>query len=113
MTSPFELVEDELPARIPAQDMMRHAGRRVTMVGYYVTRKPVRTVSKTLMYFYTWVDEAGDFFDTVHFPPAVNRSPFKGSGCYIIRGKVVPDFGFPSLEVDSMEKMPWIKDGRY
>ena len=113
LTSPFELVEDELPARIPAQDMMRHAGRRVTMVGYYVTRKPVRTVSKTLMYFYTWVDEAGDFFDTVHFPPAVNRSPFKGSGCYIIRGKVVPDFGFPSLEVDSMEKMPWIKDGRY
>jgi len=39
--------------------------------------------------------------------------PFHGKGCYIVLGKVVDDFGFASLEVSKMEKLPWVKDGRY
>ena len=47
----------------------------------------------------------------LHFEDLV--FPFKGKGCYIVLGKVVEDFGFPSLEVSKMEKLPWVKDGRY
>ena len=90
-----------------------YTGKKVTMVGYYVAYKPVRTVNKTMMYFYTWVDEEGAFFDTVHFPKAVERSPYRGRGCYIIKGRIVEDFGFPSLEAECMDKMNWVKDERY
>jgi DNA polymerase-3 subunit alpha len=40
-------------------------------------------------------------------------APFKGKGCYLVTGKVVEDFGFPSLEVTAMEKLPFITDQRY
>ena len=113
LMSPFSLVEEALPERILTSDMVSRIRKKATMVGYFVTRKPVRTVNRTLMYFYTWVDEAGHFFDTVHFPKSVDRGPFKGKGCYVIQGRIVEDFGFPSLEAYSMEKLPWIKDGRY
>ena len=113
LCSPFVLVKEALPAHIQSMAMLNHIGRRVVMVGYFVTRKPVRTVNKTLMYFYTWIDEGGDFFDTVHFPSTAEKSPFRGKGCYLLHGKVVQDFGFPSLEVSRMEKLPIVKDGRY
>ena len=39
--------------------------------------------------------------------------PFKGSGTYLILGKVVEEFGFPSLEVEKMAKLPVKPDKRY
>ena len=113
LCSPFSLVEDEIPNHIKVDQMSAYTGKKVTMVGYYVAYKPVRTVNKTMMYFYTWVDEEGAFFDTVHFPKAVERSPYRGRGCYIIKGRIVEDFGFPSLEAECMDKMNWVKDERY
>ena len=83
------------------------------MIGYYVTRKHVTTIKGSLMAFGTWVDSAGHFFDTTHFPPSLERSPFQGRGCYKIVGKVTVDFDFPSVEVYSMVKLPFIKDERY
>jgi hypothetical protein len=65
------------------------------------------------MNFGTMTDVEGHFFDTVHFPPSLAKYPFKGKGCYLVLGRVVEDFGFPSLEVSKMEKLPWVKDGRY
>ena len=29
----------------------------------------------------------------------ITGSPFTGKACYLIKGKVVEDFGFPSIEV--------------
>lgn len=113
LCSPFTLLAESPPRHIAAVDMERRCNRRVAMMGYYVTRKPVRTVKGTLMYFYTWVDEQGDFFDSVHFPPTVARSPFRGGGVYLLRGKITEDFGFFSLEATEMEKIPWVKDERY
>jgi DNA polymerase-3 subunit alpha len=49
----------------------------------------------------------------VHFPQSLAKAPFKGKGCYFITGKIVEDFGFPSLEVATMEKLPYIADQRY
>ena len=54
------------------------------------------------MSFGTWLDEAGAFFDTVHFPEALKQYPFRGVGVYAIHGKVVQEFGFISLEVVKM-----------
>jgi DNA polymerase-3 subunit alpha len=65
------------------------------------------------MNFGTMRDAAGHFFDTVHFPQSLAKAPFKGKGCYFITGKIVEDFGFPSLEVATMEKLPYIADQRY
>lgn len=113
LCSPFSLIADEIPAHITAGEMLANKGRCVTMIGYFVTLKPVRTVKRQLMYFYTWIDEAGDFFDTVHFPQVAAAAPFKGRGCYILCGRMVTDFGFPSMEVSTMEKMAWVKDERY
>jgi DNA polymerase-3 subunit alpha len=83
------------------------------MVGYYVCRKWVTTSKGDIMNFGTMTDVDGHFFDTVHFPQSLKAYPFKGKGTYIVLGKVVEDFGFPSLEVSKMEKLPWVKDGRY
>ncbi|HQW02723.1 MAG TPA: hypothetical protein PLR30_09620, partial [Saprospiraceae bacterium] len=113
LCSPFSLIEGDVPPHIMAHTMARQYKKKTAMLGYYVARKPVRTVNGKLMYFYTWVDEAGDFFDSVHFPPAVVASPFKGHGCYLIRGRITEDFGFYSIEAAEMEKLPWVKDGRY
>ena len=64
------------------------------------------------MHFAAFLDQEGEFFDTVHFPPALRSSPFKGDGVYLIMGKVVEEFGFPSVEVERMAKLPVVADPR-
>ncbi|MDM8175967.1 hypothetical protein QT327_16700 [Olivibacter sp. 47] len=61
------------------------------------------------MWFGTFLDVNGCFFDTTHFPNSTPIYPFRGKGCYLIEGKVVVDFGFPSIEVARFAKLP-IKD---
>jgi len=82
------------------------------MVGDLVTIKYVRTVKKERMFFATFLDPSGEFFDTVHFPGTLKRYPFKGPGIYLILGKVVTEFGFPSLEVEKMARLPYRPDPR-
>ena len=65
------------------------------------------------MNFGTWLDREGTFFDTVHFPPVLKQYPFKGKGIYELKGKVVEDFGVPSIEIFSMIKIPFQEDKRY
>lgn len=113
LTSPFNLVAESPAEERPAASLQKLEGKRVEMLGYYVCRKHVTTVNKKHMNFGTWLDRAGDFFDTIHFPPALMRCPFKGRGMYVIRGRVVFDFGFPSVEVVHMEKVPYVTDQRY
>lgn len=113
LCSPFDLMDSNMKADIHADDMKKHYGKTVTMVGYYVCQKNVTTVSRKLMNFGTWLDEKGKFFDTTHFPPSLAKYPFKGKGMYAIKGKIVDDFDFPSLEVTWMEKLPFVKDERY
>lgn len=114
LCSPFTLL-DEWPKQriVHADDLASQIGKEVYMLGYYVTRKPVTTSNGKLMSFGTWLDESGVYFDTTHFPPQLERHPFKGKGLYLIGGKVTEDFGFPSLEVGNMERLAYRKDGRY
>ncbi len=83
------------------------------MTGYYVCRKDTRTVKGELMQFGTWLDIEGRFFDTVHFPDQVKKTPFRGRGVYRIKGRLTSDFGFMSLETHSMERIPYRVDERY
>jgi DNA polymerase-3 subunit alpha len=50
----------------------------------------------------------GEFFDTVHFPDQVRKTPFRGRGIYRIRGRLSSEFGFVSLEVHSLERLPYV-----
>lgn len=113
LCSPFDLLQTKFRGDITSVQMKDKIGKTVRMLGYYVCRKWVTTVRGDIMNFGTMTDAEGRFFDTVHFPPSLARYPFKGKGCYLVLGKVVEDFGFPSLEVEKMEKLPWVKDGRY
>ncbi len=95
-----------------ARDMVNNIGRRVTMAGNLVTIKYVRTVKGEIMHFAAWLDTEGEIFDTVHFPPTLRASPFRGYGVYQVTGKIVEEFGFPSMEVESMMKLPLAPDPR-
>ena len=101
----FELLETEFRGDVMAGDLRNHAGQVVKMVGRYVDEKTVKTKHNQRMYFGCFLDAEGNFFDTTHFPNTTPLYPFRGAGCYLIEGKVVEDFGFPSLEVFKCEKL--------
>lgn len=113
LCSPFDLLQTDYQGDMYATDMKHYIGKSVNMVGYFVTRKYVTTVNKKLMNFGTWLDIHGHYFDTTHFPKSLESYPFEGKGCYVIKGRIVEDFGFPSMEVDKMKKIPYVKDERY
>jgi DNA-directed DNA polymerase III PolC len=101
----FDLLETEFRGEIMASDFKNHIGQIVKMVGRYVDEKTVRTKHGERMYFGCFIDYEGNFFDTTHFPNTTPLYPFRGAGCYLIEGTVVQDFGFPSLEVWSCDKL--------
>ena len=65
------------------------------------------------MYFGTFLDQDGQWLDTVHFPPVAKRYPFRGKGIYRITGKVVEEFDFLSIEVITQERMAYVSDPRF
>jgi DNA polymerase-3 subunit alpha len=115
LRSPFELLKKSPTpiAFISVENLAAHLGKIIWIEGYYVCRKRVRTVKNTLMSFGTWIDRAGHFFDTTHFPPVLKKFPFRGKGIYAIKAKVVQEFDFISLEVVEMTLLPMVVDWRY
>ena len=113
LSSPFDLLKTSYRGEVMAQDLPKHEGKTVRMVGYFIARKPVRTKTGKAMGFGTWIDVAGNFFDTVHFPQQLQAWPFEGIGCYLIESKVVIDFGVATLEVSRMKRLPMKDDPRY
>jgi hypothetical protein len=76
------------------------------MVGDFVAEKTVKTKRGDFMKFSTFFDAEGTFFDTAHFPQTLQRYALRGAGLYLIEGKVVVEFGCPSLEVTRCGRMP-------
>ncbi len=103
----FDMLRTDFRGEIQAKDLVRCIDKKVRMTGRLVTIKYVRTVKKEIMHFGTFLDHTGEFFDTVHFPDSLKHYPFRGDGIYLILGKVVEEFGFPSLEVEKMAKLPY------
>ncbi len=65
------------------------------------------------MYFGTWIDTEGQFFDTAHFADCLRHYPFQGEGCYLLLGRVEVDYHFPTITISKMEKMPFMAYPHY
>jgi len=103
LRDPFSLVDDDPAKYTPARELPQHAGEIVTVLGYHVTHKPVRTIKGETMSFGTFLDHNKDWIDTVHFPPIHAAHPPQ-AGFYRITGKVMEEFGVYSIEVTGIEK---------
>ena len=110
--SPFDLLKTKYRGDIMAKDLLIYHKKQVKMLAYLVSTKQVPTKLGT-MYFGTWIDAEGDYFDTAHFANSLVNYPFKGGGCYLLLGIVEVDFHFPTITISKMEKMPFIPDPRY
>ncbi|SFE44422.1 DNA polymerase III subunit alpha [Thermophagus xiamenensis] len=108
----FDMLKTSYRGELLARDLQHNVGRRVRMTGQLVTIKYVKTVKRQIMHFATFLDPDGEFFDTVHFPKVVKRWPFAGNGVYLIQGKIVSEFGYPSIEVEKMAPLPLRPDPR-
>jgi DNA polymerase III alpha subunit len=102
----FDLLQTRFRGEIKAAEMAEKNGKTVRMTGWLVTRKHVRTQRNDIMDFATFLDDRGDMFDTVHFPATLKKYPFRGNGIYLLSGQVVTEFGYASLRVEKMAKLP-------
>jgi DNA polymerase-3 subunit alpha/error-prone DNA polymerase len=110
--TPFNLLKTTYRGAVMACDLIKHHKKQVKMLAYLVSRKHVPT-KMGAMYFGTWIDANGEFFDTAHFTGSLKEYPFKGGGCYLLLGMVEVDYHFPTITISKMEKMPFIPDPRY
>ena len=110
--SPFDLLQTKYRSIIMARHLPKYHKRQVRMLAYLISRKHVPT-KKGTMFFGTWIDAEGNFFDTAHFPDNLQQYPFQGGGCYLLLGMVEVDFHFPTITIFKMAKMPFIPDPRY
>ncbi|WP_439583933.1 DNA polymerase III subunit alpha [Dyadobacter bucti] len=105
LCSPFSMVKEGLPQSVMSKDLYKYVGEHVVQYGYLVATKNTRTAKGEVMHFGTFLDQEGQFIDTVHFPPVAARYRFTGKGVYKICGKVTEEFGFLTLEVTEMVRM--------
>jgi error-prone DNA polymerase len=108
--SMFDMLKTKYRGEIRMNNLIEHLGETIKIVGLYVCEKTVRTRNGKKMWFGTFLDVDGDFFDTTHFSNSTPVYPFRGAGCYLILGKVVSDFGFPSVEVVRFAKLPILEN---
>jgi DNA-directed DNA polymerase III PolC len=109
----FDMLRTSFRGDVMAAGLRDNVGKTVRMVGHLVTIKYIKTVKGDWMNFGCFIDADGNFFDTTHFSKSLQNYPFKGSGTYLILGKVVEEFGFQSIEVDKLAKLPVKPDKRY
>ncbi|MBS0012192.1 MAG: DNA polymerase III subunit alpha [Bacteroidales bacterium] len=109
----FGLLKTSFRGDIRAAEMDRYKGSKIRMVGHLVTVKYSKTSKDQWMNFGCFIDHKGQFFDTVHFADSLGKYPFRGSGTYLLLGRVTEDFGFYQLEVEKMAKLPVKPDPRY
>ena len=101
----FDLLKTNFRGELMACQMLNFVGQRYRMLGKLVTVKNFRTCKGEPMALATFVDATGEAFDTVHFPQVLKAWPFQGDGVYLLLGKVMEEFGHPSLEVEKMDRL--------
>lgn len=86
---------------VPAADIHRHTGRRVTMIGWLVTSKLVHTKRGEPMEFVSFEDTTA-IYEATFFPDAYRRFCHMLSHVkpYVLRGKVDADHGAYTLTVE-------------
>lgn len=108
LCNPFELIKEKKPITFFAEDLKTHKGSVIEIIGYLVTTKSARTKHGDYMFFGTWLDEKGIFFDTTHFPKIAAQFPIRGRGCYRIIGKVAEEFDFYSIDLMEMYQLDYV-----
>jgi len=89
---------------VPASQIDRFIGQRITMVGWLITEKPVETKDGLTMEFIT-LEDVTALYDATLFPDVYRRchqilSPDRS---YIVRGLVEEEFGVVTLTVSDLE----------
>lgn len=110
--TPFNLLQTRYRGDVMAADLLKCHKKTVKMLAYLISRKHVPTKLGD-MFFGTWIDAQGEFFDTAHFADCLKKYPFQGGGCYLLLGVVEVDYHFPTITVTRMAKLPFIPDPRY
>ena len=113
LADPFLLADEPLDQGTTAAELQEKLGHFVIAYGYLVTVKDTKTQKGDRMNFATFVDQNGDFLDSVHFPNIAAQFPFRGKGLYKVQGRVVEEFGFYSIEASALYKIAIIPDPRY
>ncbi|MBN1781203.1 DNA polymerase III subunit alpha [bacterium] len=102
---PLDLYRDCLEGLqfIRAADMHKHAGRIVTMIGWWVTNKTVFTGKEEPMSFISFEDTTA-LYETIFFPGAFNRfcNQWSQTRPALLRGRIEDDLGALSLNVHEM-----------
>ena len=104
-TSPFSLLKEMPKNYLTTSDLRLHLNKTIEIVGYLIHVKGTKTHKGEEMNFGTWLDKNGHWFDTVHFPQIARAFSFRGPGCYLIKGKVIDEFGFISIDVKSTQRL--------
>ncbi|MDA3615611.1 DNA polymerase III subunit alpha [Polluticaenibacter yanchengensis] len=110
--SVFDLARSDYRGNVNASNLSSFTGEVVRVVALLVASKTVRTKNGMYMKFGTFIDEKGDFIDTVHFPQSLQQSPLRGKGLYLVEGKAVLDYDCPAIEVYRCAMMPLKPDPR-
>lgn len=111
-TTWFDLLKTSFRGGPKARELPNLVGQTVKTLGLLVHIKYVRTKHGQLMHFGTFLDQEGQFFDTLHFPDSLSHWPFKGTGVYLLQGVVTEEFGQPSITISKMAKLEIKPDPR-
>jgi len=108
----LDMLKTRFRGEVLAKDMLQHVGNQYRMLGHLVSLKYVKTCKGELMHFANFLDANGDVFDATVFPNVLKNYPFQGNGTYLMLGKIVEEFGHPSIEVQKLAKMEILPDPR-
>ncbi|MDR3568777.1 MAG: DNA polymerase III subunit alpha [Syntrophobacteraceae bacterium] len=103
---PLELAVIRTPT-VAASTMAHYIGKKITMLGWPVTRKEVYTREGEEMEFFTFEDLSG-IFETVFFPKPFARfcQDLDMSHVYQLHGLVESEFGVATLTVHHARRIP-------
>jgi len=105
---PLDPYERPLRGRgvIPARDLERYAGRRVEVLGWYVTSKLVHTRREEPMEFLSFEDTTA-LYDATIFPDAYRRfcHLLTSTRPFLLAGRVEEDYGVCTLTVERVERL--------
>jgi DNA polymerase-3 subunit alpha len=108
----FDLISEPLLSDSKAAEMPIYQNKEILLYGILVNTRFNTTKDNKNMRFSTFVDQAGDYFDVVHFTKVVDKYPIHGIGVYACYGKVTEEFGHFSLDAIWTRKIALQPDPR-
>ena len=114
---PLDLIDLSEFESVDASELSRHIGSRITLPGWMVTTKPVRTKAGDDMAFVSFEDWHA-IYETVLFPRAYGRygEILRAGRPYVIHGEVTEEWGSITVNIERITPIPfsppWKNDGQ-